>query len=72
MSEYIDGDMDAAGRARIERHAGDCPDCRDLLSSLQTMVATLGSMPGQAGGSVAGVVLAGVQERLGSGDDRPA
>ena len=72
MSEYLDADLDAAGRARIERHAQDCPECRDLLSSLQTMVAALGSMPGRPASSVAGAVLTGVHERLGSGDDQPA
>ncbi len=72
MSEYIDAEMDAAQRARIDRHVHDCPECRDLLASLRSMVTTLGSLPGRPAESVAGAVLAGVHERLGTGDDRPA
>jgi anti-sigma factor RsiW len=72
MSEYIDREMDAGDRARIERHLRDCPECRDLMRSLQAMVETLGSLPGRPAQSVAGAVLAGVHERLGAGDDQPA
>jgi anti-sigma factor RsiW len=72
MSDYIDAEIDAGDRARLDRHVRDCPECRDLLSSLQSMVSTLGSLPGRPAESVAGAVLAGVHERLDAGDDRPA
>jgi anti-sigma factor RsiW len=72
MSDYIDAEMDAGERARMEHHVRDCPECRDLLASLQTMVATLAGLPGRPAESVAGAVLAGVHERLGTDDDRPA
>jgi anti-sigma factor RsiW len=72
MSEYIDGELGQGDRERIEHHVHDCPECRGLLTSLQSMVASLGSLPGRPADSVAGAVLAGVQQRLGADDDRPA
>jgi anti-sigma factor RsiW len=70
MSEYLDGDLDARRRGRIERHVGDCPECEELLRALGTIVQALGGMRGRAGHGVAATVLAGVQERLeASGDD---
>ena len=73
MSEYLDGDLDAGGRERIEGHVRACPECQELLRGLQAMVQALGGMRGRAGEGVAAAVLAGVYERLEAGgdDDRP-
>ncbi|MEA2410295.1 MAG: putative zinc-finger [Thermoleophilaceae bacterium] len=70
MSEYIDDDLERNDRERLEHHVHDCPECGELLASLESMIATLGSMPGRPADSVASAVLAGVQERLGR-DDGP-
>jgi len=54
-SDYLDGDLDAAGRERVERHARLCPKCREVLDSLARTVAALrelGSTPARAPGSV--------------------
>jgi len=40
-SDYLDGDLDAAGRERVERHAGLCPRCRAFLDSLGRTVEVL-------------------------------
>jgi anti-sigma factor RsiW len=64
ISPYLEGELDPAGRARIERHTRDCPECDELLRQLTTMVAALGRMRGSAGPDVAVAVLARVHERL--------
>jgi anti-sigma factor RsiW len=39
MSAYLDGDLRARGRTRVERHTGRCPQCRRLLIGLRETVA---------------------------------
>ncbi|HEV3228110.1 MAG TPA: zf-HC2 domain-containing protein [Solirubrobacteraceae bacterium] len=41
MSEYLDGDLDARRRARLERHTDECPECRGLLGGLRRLVGAL-------------------------------
>ena len=67
MSEYVDADLTARDRERIERHTRDCSACGDLLASLQEMVSALATLS-RPRESVAGSVLAGVQQRLARGD----
>ena len=69
MSEYVDGELTARHRERIERHTRDCSDCRELLASLQQMISTLATFRGRPEESVASSVLAGVRQRLARGDD---
>lgn len=40
-SDYLDGGLAPAERARVERHASVCPGCRSLLTSLRRMLDTL-------------------------------
>jgi len=40
-SDYLDGALDPAGRARVERHAHVCPKCHELLRSLRGLLAAL-------------------------------
>lgn len=35
LSEYLDGELDSAGRARVERHVHRCPACHRLLATLR-------------------------------------
>jgi anti-sigma factor RsiW len=72
MSDYIDADMGPGEDDRLERHVRDCPECRALLASLQTMVSSLAALPGRPAESVAGSVLAGVRSRLAADDDQRA
>jgi anti-sigma factor RsiW len=45
MSAYLDGELDARGRARVERHAGRCPECRGVLQSVREMLDLLRAQP---------------------------
>jgi anti-sigma factor RsiW len=69
MSEYVDAELTARDRERIERHARDCSECRELLASLQQMILALATLPAPPAESVAVSVLAGVRQRLARGDD---
>lgn len=35
LSAYLDGELAATERARVEEHAGFCPECRRLLRTLR-------------------------------------
>jgi anti-sigma factor RsiW len=71
MSEYVDAELTARDRERIERHARDCSECRELLASLQQMISALATLPAPPAESVDVSVLAGVRQRLARGDDEP-
>ena len=59
-SEYVDGDLSAADRRRVEHHTSVCPLCRQLIASLLRM---LDALPALAGVRRPGVAD-GVIERL--------
>jgi anti-sigma factor RsiW len=41
MSAYLDAELGARGRTRVERHTARCPPCRRLLGDLRQTVALL-------------------------------
>ena len=44
VSEYLDGELSAAGRQRIERHAAVCPKCHELIAKLRRTLAALAGL----------------------------
>ena len=52
-SEYLDGELEQAGRQRIERHTSVCPKCRSLLAALRRLIAELASLSSVRSASVA-------------------
>jgi anti-sigma factor RsiW len=42
VHDYLDGELDRAGRARLERHARLCPECGAML---RTFIALLRLLP---------------------------
>jgi anti-sigma factor RsiW len=44
LSEYLDGELVATERARVEEHAGFCPECRRMLRTLRRTVEGLRSL----------------------------
>ena len=62
MSAYIDGDLGSRRRARLERHTGECAECRGVLHSLRRMLVRLHSLPA-SGGRAQGIARA-VRQRL--------
>lgn len=47
LSEYIDGELDAADCAHIEAHIADCPPCIDFLRSLKQCVQASRAIEGR-------------------------
>lgn len=64
MSAYLDGDLDASRRSRMERHIGECPECRLLLDGLRRMLGALHRLPPPDGGADALRIAASVRMRL--------
>jgi anti-sigma factor RsiW len=51
MSSYLDGDLASRARARLERHTGECAECRGVLHSLRRMLVRLHNLPTSAHGA---------------------
>ncbi len=45
MSAYLESDLSAGARARLERHTAVCVDCRSVLDELRRMLALLHGAP---------------------------
>jgi anti-sigma factor RsiW len=58
MSEYLDGDLAGTGRERMERHVGECRDCRTVLGELRLMIERLGRLPSPEGGGAVRIAAA--------------
>ncbi len=56
-SEYLDGELEQAGRQRIEDHTSVCPKCRSLLAALRRIIDELARLSPMPRGSVADSVL---------------
>jgi anti-sigma factor RsiW len=63
MSGYLDGDLASSGRDRMERHVGECRDCRTVLGELRLMIERLGRLPSPEGGGAVRITTA-VRVRL--------
>jgi anti-sigma factor RsiW len=64
MSDYLDDELPAAERARMERHARDCPECERVLAGLRALVQRLAGLPAPDSGVDAVQVAAAVRARL--------
>ena len=64
MSAYVDGELAPAGRARMERHAGDCPECDRVLAGLAALVQRLGGVAAGSSCVDAVQIAAAVRVRL--------
>jgi anti-sigma factor RsiW len=64
MSAYVDEDLALDGRRRMERHAGECQECRRLLASLRRMLDSLHRLPAPSRSADAPQIAAAVRLRL--------
>lgn len=44
MSDYVDSELDAEERERVERHVSVCPRCHTMLANLRRTLGALGSL----------------------------
>jgi len=45
VTAYLDGSLDPATRARVERHLAECDGCENYLQQFHVTVETLGLTP---------------------------
>lgn len=45
ITEYLEGSLPSADRARFETHLIDCDGCQTYLEQMQQVVRTLGHLP---------------------------
>jgi anti-sigma factor RsiW len=64
MSNYLDGELATSPRGRMERHLGECEECRRLLAGLRAIVEGLHRLPALGGGVDAVQLAASVRIRL--------
>lgn len=64
LSEYLDGELNAADRAALEQHLPGCGPCRTVLAELRDVVATASSLQAT---EPATDLWAGIAARIGSG-----
>lgn len=69
MPGYLDGELPEGPRARLERHLGECPECRRVLASLKLMIDRLAALAAPSGAPDAIQIATAVRARL---DQPPA
>lgn len=57
MSDYLDGELREAERARIERHVHWCPECRRALETLRRTLTALMALRATPSESIAPAVI---------------
>jgi anti-sigma factor RsiW len=54
LSEYLDGELGVADRARMDLHLASCPRCAALAADLARTIRAIHSAAGWVGGRPAG------------------
>jgi anti-sigma factor RsiW len=58
LSDYVDDELGARERDRVERHVGMCPECRRALATLKRTLAALMGLRDEAPADIADTVIA--------------
>jgi anti-sigma factor RsiW len=70
MSAYLDSELPARARSRLERHTAECPECWAVLEQLQYLLALLHAVPPPEPGADAPAIAGAVLRRLHEPADR--
>ena len=70
ISAYLDSDLSAWGRARLQRHTAQCPECRSVLEDLRQLLALLQNAPAPEPLLAAPAIASAVLRRLHEPTDR--
>lgn len=65
MSAYLDDELPAAARVRMERHVRACRECRELVGGLTLVIEGLHRLPAPQDGGGAAQIAGAVRARLG-------
>lgn len=68
MSDCLDAELAPAARVRMERHLGECADCRRLLGALRRMLDGLHRLSAPSPGVDVLQMAASVRGRLGESE----
>lgn len=63
MSDYLDEELGSRPRRRLERHVGECQECRRLLAGLRELIRVLHGLAPPSGVD-AGQLAASVRLRI--------
>ncbi len=64
MSAYLDGELTTRGRRRLERHVGECQQCRKVLAGLRGVLDALHRLSAPRERADAVQIAAAVRVRL--------
>jgi anti-sigma factor RsiW len=64
MSAFLDGELASDAHGRMERHAGECSECRRVLDGLRRMLGLLGGLSPVSAEPDTPAIVAGVRARL--------
>jgi anti-sigma factor RsiW len=64
MSAYLDDELALRRRVRMERHTGECAECRGVLHSLRRMLSRLQGLPQASASPEPQAIAAAVRARL--------
>jgi anti-sigma factor RsiW len=64
MSDYLDAELSAKRRGRIEHHLAECQECRRVLAGLRALLGTLQGLPPPGADVDAARMAASVRLRL--------
>jgi anti-sigma factor RsiW len=65
FSARLDGELTAGQRRRMERHLGECAECRRVFAGLAAVVEALRQLPAARGGPEPAQVAASVRIEIG-------
>lgn len=65
MSDYLDAELSSGRRRRMERHVGECHQCRRLLAGLRALLGALHGLRAPSGDVDAARMAESVRLRLG-------
>jgi anti-sigma factor RsiW len=64
LSQYLDDDLDAHSRRRLEAHLRDCPRCRRELASITSTLRALGSLQEHAPSGLTESIIAALRAEM--------
>jgi anti-sigma factor RsiW len=64
MSAYVDGELVSRERRRLERHVGECEECRRMLANLRDVLKALPGLPAPSRNRDANQIAESVRLRL--------
>jgi anti-sigma factor RsiW len=72
LSHYVEGDLPARARRRLDRHARDCTDCGRGIRAMRALVYSVQALDGLAGVRAPATIFDRVRPAGNGGSSAPA